>query len=504
MRRVVSGNMFLLFAMLLLIASVVVAIVSLFPVFTGEKATRAVIDDCFGLTPSETRRQGLGSFRGGENISVHALSTTDRLVNLTVISYGGASYSPVSAVEIEFSFTAEPDYYEAIFAGSNTENDVLLKVFVEDSEALFPFAWLSIPAKIGFFISCFFVMLLLLKTAYTESFNTQDGDEIFLSKKSRQTLLILLAASFLLWLAILTVNTNPLGTFENWYTDNARNSYSATLFTKVGFSIFDTPLGQLASVDSSYYKFVTWPEMPHLYPLGSVFLFLPFGFLLQEGVSQVLVFKMEIVLFLVFSHVGMYFFLKHFWTQRISLPLKLVGAYVIYVALIVCSANGMFDSVAFLLAMIGLSFFIAGRYDFFVLLIVGSAFLKYQAGMFLLPLLVVGLVRLLGNSGLSAVSKSKMVLAAVFPVGATAFTAFLSWSYVGSVRSEFVMNGVNAFSSHSQIPWMLQSLEVLLTLAITFVFAVYMFHKNSLLSLSAVFMLLPAFTLPYFQVWYLP
>ena len=90
------------------------------------------------------------------------------------------------------------------------------------------------------------------------------------------------------------MNTYPLATFENWYTDSARNTYSANLFTKVGFSVFDTPLGRLSSGDASFYKFVTWPEMPHLYPLGSVFLFLPFGWLLEQGVSQALVFKLEI------------------------------------------------------------------------------------------------------------------------------------------------------------------------------------------------------------------
>ena len=66
------------------------------------------------------------------------------------------------------------------------------------------------------------------------------------------------------------------------------------------------------------------------------------------------------------------------------------------------------------------------------------------------------------------------------------------------------MNGVNAFSSHPQLPWVSQSLAVLLTLAVTLLFAVYMLKRNSLLALSAIFVLLPTFTLPYFQIWYLP
>jgi hypothetical protein len=66
------------------------------------------------------------------------------------------------------------------------------------------------------------------------------------------------------------------------------------------------------------------------------------------------------------------------------------------------------------------------------------------------------------------------------------------------------MNGINAFSSHTQIPWAAQSFAVLLTLTVTLLFAIYMLNKNPLLSLSAIFILLPSFTLPYFQIWYMP
>jgi hypothetical protein len=71
-------------------------------------------------------------------------------------------------------------------------------------------------------------------------------------------------------------------------------------------------------------------------------------------------------------------------------------------------------------------------------------------------------------------------------------------------KPEFVMNGINAFSSHSQIPWALQSFAVLLTLTVTLLFAIYMLNKNPLISLSAIFILLPSFAMPYFQLWYLP
>jgi hypothetical protein len=505
MKRIASVNVFIAIAMVLLVLSVAISVVSLFPGVTGGNETRVVIDDSFRLTPLETWRQGLGSFRGGENISVLVHGAANCPVNFSMTSYNGTAYSQVSTGDIKYSFTAEPDYYEAVFVGSKVANDIHFTVSVQEPKVLFPFSWLSTPAKILFFLSFGSVMLLLLKTVYNDSstFTANQHDAPLLSRKNRQILLILLLVSLALWLILLAVNTNPMATFENWYTDNARNPYSATLFTKVGFSIFKTPLGNLASTDSSAYKFVTWPEMPHLYPVGSVLLFLPFGLLLQNGVNQVFVFKMEIALFLLFSHVGVYFFLKRFWKQTMNLPLKLLGVYIIYVALIVYSADGMFDAVAFLFAIIGLGLFLSGRYDYFIGFVAVAATLKYQAGIFLFPLVILSLMKLFRQHGSSAL-KNKALIAAAFLAVIDVFTAYLSAPFVLSVRPELVMNGVNAFSPHSQTPWALQSFAVLLTLSATLIFAVYMLRKNNLLSFSAIFLLLPIFMLPYFQPWYLP
>jgi hypothetical protein len=57
---------------------------------------------------------------------------------------------------------------------------------------------------------------------------------------------------------------------------------------------------------------------------------------------------------------------------------------------------------------------------------------------------------------------------------------------------------------NAQINWSVQASAVLLTLTGTLVYAVYMLNKNKLMSMSAVFLLLPSFMLPYFQNWYLP
>jgi hypothetical protein len=66
------------------------------------------------------------------------------------------------------------------------------------------------------------------------------------------------------------------------------------------------------------------------------------------------------------------------------------------------------------------------------------------------------------------------------------------------------MNGVNAFSQNAQVPWAVQSLAVLLTLTATLIYGFYIRNRNLVLSLSALFLLVPSFTLPYFQNWYIP
>ena len=507
MKQFKMSKIFLFGAMLVLALSVVIAVVSLYPVAIDGTDTRVIIDDSFNLTPLEMQRHGLGSFQGGENISISIRKAANWPINFSILTYNGTFYSHMSTTDIEYSFAASADYYEAVFfTEANTANEIQFEVSVQKPKVLFPFSWLTTPAKILFFFSIGSVMLLLLKSAlHGPSVLREDEHKgQFLSQKGRRILLILLLLSLAFWFFLLVVNTNPLASFEDWYTDHARHPYSSTLFTKVGFSVFDTPLGRLASGDSSYYKFVTWPEMPHLYPLGSILLFLPFGFLLQSGVDQVFVFKMEIAVFLLFSHASLYYFLERFWKQKMFPFLKLLGIYAIYVSLIVYSANGMFDAVPFLFSLIALNLYLDGRYDYFLLFVALSATFKYQPAIFMFPLIIMGVLKLFEQHGVSRIIRNKAVIAATALAVITGFTAVLSVPFLMETTPEFVMNGISAFSSHSQIPWALQLFVVLLTLAVTLLFAIYMRKKNLLLSLSAIFILLPSFTMPYFQFWYMP
>jgi len=172
--------------------------------------------------------------------------------------------------------------------------------------------------------------------------------------------------------------------------------------------------------------------------------------------------------------------------------------------LVVYAADGMVDSVAFLFSLFALYMFMTKRYDYFFLLIAVSIFFKYQAGIFLLPLTVVGLIKLFQTNKLNKLVRNKAVIGGFIFGFSSIFTAYLSAPYFLAAGPQLILNGLNAFSSNTQISWGLQSFSVLLILAVTLVYALYMLNKNSLLSLAALFLLLPIFMLPYFQNWYLP
>ena len=349
-------------------------------------------------------------------------------------------------------------------------------------------------------------MVIILKQVLSKATPKPAGKPSlpFISIGSRRRLLGLVVLSLVFWMILLALNTNPLGTFENWYTDHARHSYSSSLFLKDGVSVFSQPLDELASQDSSVYKFITWPEMPHLYPLGSILVFMPFGALLQGGLNPNLVYKLEIAFFLVLAHICIYFFLKVFLKRDLDVSWRLVGAYIMYVALVVYAADGMFDSVAFLFSLFAITMFLTERYDAFFVLVAASVFFKYQTGIFLLPLMIVGILKLLQQNQFSSLVKNKAVILGFTLFIVSLSTAYLSAPYLIATRPELIMNGINAFTANAQIPWTVQSFAVLLTLAATLIYAYYMRNRNKILSLSSLFLLLPSFTLPYFQNWYLP
>ncbi|MGF3522793.1 MAG: hypothetical protein ACQXXJ_06830, partial [Candidatus Bathyarchaeia archaeon] len=80
----------------------------------------------------------------------------------------------------------------------------------------------------------------------------------------------------------------------------------------------------------------------------------------------------------------------------------------------------------------------------------------------------------------------------------------LSLPFLAAVKPEFIMNCINAFSLHAQIPWALQAFVVLLTVLVTLSCAVYLLKRNRIVSIFMFFSLFPCLSMPYFQTWYLP
>jgi len=500
-----------LFACLIVLAlSVILAVISLFP--GGSKSY--VLNSTFTLTPGETYEQGLG-IHNGENATLWVQSPAAFQVNFTlikpetvdfVINNIYAAYSKIIKTDFNYTFIAAGSSYEAVFvSGASYAEVVNFHASVQrSSENVFPYSWLSESSKIMFFMSLGLIVFLTLRMVISSPVNSKKSILPSLNKKSLRYLAILLLVSTVVWFSILALNKNPLANFESWYTDNARDSYVAYLFVKDGFSVFSQPLGKLANLDSSPYKFVTWPETPHLYPLGSIFLFLPFGILLENGLNSSLIYKIEIAIFIAFATIGVYFFLKYFMQKDMALILRLLGVYLIYVSLVVYAANGQFDSVAFLFCLFAIFMFLAERYDYFFLVFAISFFFKYQTGIFLFPLVLVGLIRLFKENGVRKLATNKVVIVGALFGVVSLYTAFLSAPYFMKTTPQLISNGINIFSDNTLIPWSLQALSIFVTLAVTVAYALYMLNKNSLLSFSALFLLLPSFLLPYFQIWYMP
>ncbi|MCL1978520.1 MAG: hypothetical protein FWG55_10560 [Candidatus Bathyarchaeota archaeon] len=505
LKRIVSSKKLLTVSVALLILSITLAMASIYSVQTGQTQTVVLFDETFHLSSMETRRQGLGSFHGGENLTIQVQSNPG-LMNFSIITYRATNFTEQSIGDITFSFIAGADYYETVFyCLPQTSGDVHLTVTVNKPAVEYPCSMLNSPAKVLFVASISVIFLITLKAAVNQTTKTLLPTVLpSISRNGHKRLITLLFISLIVWFSLLATNSNPLSDFEDWYTDHARHPYTSTLFLTRNFAVFNTPLGDLSSSDNSYYKFTTWPEMPHLYPMGSIFLFMPFALMLQNGADPTLVFKLEIVLFLVVAHICLYFFLKYFWKKPLDLPWKLIGVYIIYVSLVIFAANGMFDSVAFLFSLFGLILFLTKRYDYFILMVGVSIIFKYQAGIFLLPLIICALVELYRTNKFFGLIQNRPVLVGAALAVASGVTAVLSAPYLMQVRPELIMNGINAFNPHSQVSWWLQILAVALTLAVTLVYTAYIYKQNSLMALSAIFLLLPSFMMPYIQNWYLP
>jgi hypothetical protein len=139
--------------------SVVLGVISLFPTYPGGSQSNVLINNTFTLSPNETYRQGLGSFRGGENISLLVQSPTIFQKNFSIVFPNstyllintGSSYSNSTDSNIAYSFNATGNYYEALFTShSSTAGIVHFQVSVQEQKVIFADSWLNQASKMMF------------------------------------------------------------------------------------------------------------------------------------------------------------------------------------------------------------------------------------------------------------------------------------------------------------------------------------------------------------------
>ena len=252
MKRPRIAKMLLYAAILLLVLSIILAVVSLFPIDTGGNQSYVFINDTFRLSPNEIYRQGLGSFHGGENISLLVQCPTAFQKNFSIvfpvsnnlITYSGLRYSNFTQSNITYSFTAGNAYYEAVFSSASPNaGTVHFQASVQEPKTLFPYSWLTEPSKILFLLSLGLAMLVMLKIVFSNSskFKPNTFSMPSLSKKNRRILLILLLLSLAFWFFLLAVNSNPLATFENWYTIMLEALMFPVCFLKMVFQFLMNP-----------------------------------------------------------------------------------------------------------------------------------------------------------------------------------------------------------------------------------------------------------------------
>src|SRR5665647_1020961 len=165
MKRLGTTKILLLVTIVLLVLSLVLSVLSLFPIVTENSQNTLLINDSFRLSQNEVYRKGIGTFQGGENILVSVESSTSLSKNFSIVTSTNSSFYVNSLnLNIAYSFTADPDYYEAIFhSNSPNANWVNFQVTAEKPQILHPYSWIATPAKIMFLLSLGASMLIIIK-----------------------------------------------------------------------------------------------------------------------------------------------------------------------------------------------------------------------------------------------------------------------------------------------------------------------------------------------------
>ena len=86
MKRLGTTKILLLVTIVLLVLSLVLSVLSLFPILTEKSEKTSLFNDSFRLSQNEVYRKGIGTFKGGENISVRVESSTSFSKNFSIVT----------------------------------------------------------------------------------------------------------------------------------------------------------------------------------------------------------------------------------------------------------------------------------------------------------------------------------------------------------------------------------------------------------------------------------
>ena len=126
-------------AIAFLALSIVLAVISLFPIHPGGTQSNVLVNDTFKLSPNEVYRQGLGSFRRRRKRISFCPTVKSYPENFSIITYNGTQYSTFSKSSIVYNFTTKSDYYEASFtSNASNEGELHLQAFVKEQKIIFP------------------------------------------------------------------------------------------------------------------------------------------------------------------------------------------------------------------------------------------------------------------------------------------------------------------------------------------------------------------------------
>lgn len=144
----------------------------------------------------------------------------------------------------------------------------------------------------------------------------------------------------------------PTYSLDSLYTDHRRHAYAAWALLNIGPEVYTTPIEQWRF--GAPRPFISWAPIPHLYPIGSLLLFLPFGIVNNTGILPEPIVNMSMIELLGVGGVGATWLLYRLVRESYR---PMLGGLVVLLAAILYvfwGLNGFFDSIAVAAALYGI------------------------------------------------------------------------------------------------------------------------------------------------------